>query len=84
MDMPTKALRYYMEKYPNSFVGFFDKVSEILRTVGQEWVDYAFNTQSKTCHAWGQTFIKASKTIDTITIDMSRIRDEHDAILSKT
>ena len=68
-----------MEKYPNSFVGFFDTIASVLRNIGQEWLDYAFTTQNPVCNTWGKTFIEAAETIDLITIQMSKIRDEHDA-----
>lgn len=73
-----KAFRYYMEKYPNSFVGFLDHVADVLREVGQEWKDFAFTSQDKTCHAWSVVFLEAAETIDKLTVEMARIRDEHD------
>ena len=72
-------MRSYMFRFHNSFVGFFDTVSSVLKTIGKEWQDYAFTTQDKVAHSWGTTFIDASKSLDVIVVDLQRIKDEHDA-----
>ena len=77
-------MRSYMFRFHNSFVGFFDTVSGVLKNLGEEWQAYAFTNQDKVAHSWGATFINASKSIDLITIDMQRIKDEHDARITKT
>ena len=77
-------MRSYMVRFSGSFVGFFDTVSSVLKTLGDEWQAYAFTNQDKIAHSWGATFINASKSIDIIVIDLQRIKDEHDARLTKS
>jgi len=73
-----------MVRFHNSFVGFFDTVSSVLKTLGDEWQAYAFTNQDKVAHSWGTTFINASKSIDVIIVDLQRIKDEHDARITKS
>lgn len=71
-------MRSYMVRFQGSFVGFFDTVSGVLKTLGDEWLAYAFTNQDKEAHSWGNTFVAAAKSIDQITIDLQRVKDEYD------
>jgi hypothetical protein len=73
-----------MFRFHNSFIGFFDTVSDVMKTIGKEWQDYAFTNQDKIAHSWGAAFINASKSLDVIVVDLQRIKDEHDARITKT
>lgn len=73
-----------MVRFSGSFVGFFDTVSDVLKTLGDEWQAYAFTNQDKIAHSWGATFLNASKSIDAIVVDLQRIKEEHDERITKS
>ena len=84
MDTPTQIMRSLMVRSPNSFVGFFDTVADVLKTLGDEWLGYAFLTQDKMANSWGKVFIEASKSINQITIELQKVKDEYDAREART
>lgn len=77
-------MRSLMVRADNSFIGFFDTVASVLKEVGDEWLGYAFLTQDKMAHSWGKVFIEASKSINQITIELAKVRDEYDAREART
>jgi hypothetical protein len=60
---------------PNSFVGFFDVVAEVLDDLGDEWK----KSNDKNGKRWGDIFIKSSDMIKNVVRMLSEVKDEYEA-----
>jgi hypothetical protein len=71
-------LHTYMKNFPGSFMGFFNTVSEILSDVGEEWIDYANETENPKYKEWGSVFLEASKSVKNISGSLRKIYTEYE------
>ena len=76
MIKPKEILKSYMQSFsPNSYIGFFDTVAEILEELGSDWA----KSDDKNGKRWGNVFIDVSVSIKNIVISLSKVKDEFDA-----
>jgi hypothetical protein len=76
MIKPKELLKSYMLSFsPNSYIGFFDVVAEILEELGNEWKA----SDDKNGKRWGNVFSNASVAIKDVVIKLSAVKDEFDA-----
>jgi hypothetical protein len=76
MIKPKELLKSYMLSFsPNSYIGFFDTVAEILEELGNEWKV----SDDKNGKRWSNVFYNASVVIKDVVIKLSTVRDEFDA-----
>jgi hypothetical protein len=54
-----------------SFVGFFETVSDILKKLGDEWIEHGKAE-------WGTVFHNSAKQILQVSKDLNKIKEEHD------
>jgi hypothetical protein len=77
MIKPKELLKSYMLGFsPNSYIGFFDTVSEILEELGNDW-----NTsEDKNGKRWADVFFNASIAIKGVVVSLSGVKDEFEAV----
>ena len=72
------VLRAYIVRFPGSFVGFLETVSDILRDLGTEWLSYGFHAQEQDTYGWGNSFLDASREIRAVAGKLEKLNAEHD------
>lgn len=75
---PKRNLYSFMRQHPGSFVGFFSLVSEILKDLGMEWLEFAKANADEQAKDWAIVFLNSAKTIQDITVSLDKVRIEYD------
>lgn len=72
--------------FPDSFVGFFNFVSDVLRDTGNEWFVYGEEEQDDSSKKWGKAFIEAADETKKIANSLDNLRNdfEKQALVEET
>lgn len=74
-----KNLYTYMTNFDGSFVGFFELMSEILKDLGNDWLEHSTKSEDLLAKEWATVFLDASKTMLGVSGAFAKIRAEYDA-----
>ena len=81
MDI-KRNLQTYMTNFPGSFVGFFESASDILKELGDNWLEHAKENKNDLAQEWGNLFLEVSQKTKEISVTLEKMRvafDKHEA-----
>jgi hypothetical protein len=62
-------LRSYMTRFPGSFIGFLDNVANILKGLGDDWLDAGEQAYAETFHSASEQILNVSSSLVKISDD---------------